>query len=294
MLSRVADLLRPAANTNAESQATLPKSLQALLAKAEKALQPVRDARSQAEADSDKHTAKLPDALKSFVPLASEPEIKDASKGLYELELAVAHSPTSAAANEALQAKLDVLGECTRAKISERTTGQADLKPLIRMCQAVTAAGNKAFEIVYEGVDKVIKSGEGDGVEVYRTVIKALNEAAQKGGGGDAKQRDAAAQPATLLADAARAKPAFDVVVKAVSEASGAKLELAVLGQKDKHGNVQTGLKKTARMIEKAQLRPGPDRGKTERVCDVVRAMLVASDMATVAAIAEAFVLLSA
>ena len=121
-----ADLLRQAgggttttttttASTNAESQAPLPKSLQALLALAEKALQPVRDARSQAEAESDKHAAKLPDALKSFVPLASEPEIKSASEGLHEHELAVAQSPTSAAANEALQAKLDVLGECTRA-----------------------------------------------------------------------------------------------------------------------------------------------------------------------------------
>ena len=86
-----------------------------------------------------------------------------------------------------------------------------------------------------------------------------------------------------------RAPPAFDVVVKAVS----GRAELAVLGETDKHGKVQTGLKRTTRMVEKAQLQPGERRGKTDRVCDVVRAMLVAKDMATIAAIAHAFVQLS-
>ena len=142
-------------------------------------------------------------------------------------------------------------------------------------------------------MNKVIESGEGDGLKAYGAAIMALAADVQKGGG-EAKQRDAAEQPGTLLADAARAKPAFDVVVKAVSEASGAALELAVLDQPDRRGRTQTGLKKTARIVEKAQLRPGEGRGKTERVCDVVRAMLVAKDMVTVAAIADAFIRLGA
>ena len=41
-------------------------------------------------------------------------------------------------------------------------------------------------------------------------------------------------------------------------------------------------------MVGKAALRPGEGRGRTERVCDVVRSMLVAKDMRTVGAIAEA------
>ena len=63
---------------------------------------------------------------------------------------------------------------------------------------------------------------------------------------------------------------------------------MASLGEIDKHGREQTGLKATKRIVEKAALRPGEGRGRTERVCDVVRAMLVAKDMRTVGAIAEA------
>ena len=49
---------------------------------------------------------------------------------------------------------------------------------------------------------------------------------------------------------------------------------MASLGEIDKHGRVQTGLKATKRIVEKAALRPGEGRGRTDRVCDVVRAML--------------------
>ena len=63
---------------------------------------------------------------------------------------------------------------------------------------------------------------------------------------------------------------------------------MASLGEIDKHGREQTGLKATKRIVEKAALRPGEGRGRTDRVCDVVRAMLVAKDMRTVGAIAEA------
>ena len=63
---------------------------------------------------------------------------------------------------------------------------------------------------------------------------------------------------------------------------------MASLGEIDKHGREQTGLKATKRIVEKAALRPGEGCGRTDRVCDVVRAMLVAKDMRTVGAIAEA------
>ena len=61
---------------------------------------------------------------------------------------------------------------------------------------------------------------------------------------------------------------------------------MALLSEIDKHGREQTGLKATKRVVEKAALRPGEARGRTERVCDVVRAMLVAKDIRTVGAIA--------
>ena len=69
---------------------------------------------------------------------------------------------------------------------------------------------------------------------------------------------------------------------------------MASLGERDGHGREQTGLKATKRIVEKAALRPGEGRGRTDRVCDVVRAMLVAKDMRTVGAIAEALCALQA
>eukprot|EP00964_Phaeocystis_antarctica_P089660 scaffold57254_cov73-Phaeocystis_antarctica.AAC.3 len=110
-------------------------------------------------------------------------------------------------------------------------------------------------------------------MEAAQAAIAALGQAVR----GDPKllqQRNEAAETATLLADAAGARPAFAELVRCLSEATGAKLEMASLGEIDKHGREQTGLKATKRIVEKAALRPGERRGCTEKVCDVVRAML--------------------
>ena len=160
----------------------------------------------------------------------------------------------------------------------------------LQECEAAIADGNHDFEIIYDGVHRVIESGERDGLARFRTAVGALGGAATD----KAVQRDEAAEPTTLLADAALAKPAFDQLASCVAWATGAKLELLLLGDRDRHGREVTSLKKVSRIIEKAQLRPGARRGKTEKCCDVVRAMLVCKDMATVARIAEALVALHA
>ena len=72
------------------------------------------------------------------------------------------------------------------------------------------------------------------------------------------------------FADAARAKPSFDVVVRELTAATGEQ---------------KTGLKKTSRVVEKSALRPGAGRGRSKWVCDVVRAMLVATSMSAVGSI---------
>jgi hypothetical protein len=81
-----------------------------------------------------------------------------------------------------------------------------------------------------------------------------------------------------------------------VASATGAGLELAVLSTKEDAtgasdggaGQARTGLKKTSRVIEKSALRPGEGRGLSKCVCDVVRAMLVATSMSVVASIVRA------
>ena len=160
----------------------------------------------------------------------------------------------------------------------------------LQECEAAIADVNHDFEIIYDGVHRAIESSERDGLARFRTAVGALGGAATD----KAVQRDEAAEPTTLLADAALAKPAFDQLASCVAWATGAKLELLLLGDRDRHGREVTSLKKVSRIIEKAQLRPGARRGKTERCCDVVRAMLVCKDMATVARIAEALVALHA
>ena len=160
----------------------------------------------------------------------------------------------------------------------------------LQECEAAIADGNHDFEIIYDGVHRVIESGERDGLARFRTAVGALGGAATD----KAVQRDEAAEPTTLLADAALAKPAFDQLASCVAWATGAKLELLLLGDRDRHGREVTSLKKVSRIIEKAQLRPGKGRGSTKWTCDVVRAMLICKDMATVARIAEALVALHA
>ena len=94
--------------------------------------------------------------------------------------------------------------------------------PLISECAAAILAGNRDFQRIYHAVYDVIRSGEADGMGAAQAAIAALGQAVR----GDPKrlqQRDEAAEPATLLADAAGARPAFAEVVRCLSEATGAR-----------------------------------------------------------------------
>jgi len=94
--------------------------------------------------------------------------------------------------------------------------------PLISECAAAILAGNRDFQKIYHAVYDVIHHGEADGTEAAQAAIAALGQAVR----GDPKrlqQRDEAAEPATLLADAAGARPAFAEVVRCLSEATGAR-----------------------------------------------------------------------
>ena len=112
----------------------------------------------------------------------------------------------------------------------------------VRQCQAAIAAGLRDFEVIYDGVWKVVESGESAGLIAYDKAEAELEEVRE----GDAIQREAAANPARLFADAALAAPRFGCVVREVAKATGAKLEMSVLGQ-DINGEEQTGLKKMVR-----------------------------------------------
>ena len=107
-------------------------------------------------------------------------------------------------------------------KAMQRTAEGESFVPLISECAAAILAGNRDFQKIYHAVYDVIRSGEADGMEAAQAAIAALGQAVR----GDPKrlqQRDEAAEPATLLADAAGARPAFAEVVRCLSKATGAR-----------------------------------------------------------------------
>ena len=231
-----------------------------------------------------------PAALKNFKLLAGEPEIKEAAAGARASELGLVKDPSSEAARSELRALVARLEEAMSAKIKERAASLKDAKTGAKMLQdyhsaLVYCCDN--YSRVYKLAHEIIKSGEEPGIARYGTAVGVLGELT-KGMRAPPRQREEAAEPTTLLADAALAKPAFDEVARRVAAASGARLALAVPFVVDKHGREATGLKSIVRIVQKAQLRPGANRGRTDRVCDVVRGMLVTPDMATIAAVAEA------
>jgi hypothetical protein len=258
-----------------DARSEVPEALRPLQKRAAEALGPIKPV---AETD-DKHAAKLPEALNTFKTLAKTEAIEAACAPLHELELNVARDPDSKEAVDALGAQLVVVDQVMATEIKRRTEGVSDeaAGELVKACQTAIEAGNKDFQSVYGSVYNVIKSGDADGMAKYKAAVVALDAAIEKPA--VAEQRDEAGVAAVLFADAARAKSSFDVVVRELATATGAGLELAVLGAE------KTGLKKTSRVVEKSALRPGEGRGRSKWVCDVVRAMLVATSMSAVGSI---------
>ena len=120
------------------------------------------------------------------------------------------------------RASVDDKPRLLREAKKEHFQEEESFVPLIGECAAAILAGNRDFQKIYHAVYDVICSGEADGIEAAQAAIAALGQAVC----GDPKrlqQRDEAAEPATLLADAAGARPAFAEVVRCLSEATGAR-----------------------------------------------------------------------
>eukprot|EP00900_Chrysochromulina_parva_P026719 jgi/Chrpa1/8681/Chrysochromulina_OHIO_Genome00006377-RA len=230
-----------------EAQSEVPEALRPLREKAATALGPIKPAAATEGAEHDAahgvdHAAKLPEALRTFKPLAEAPAIKAACALLHDLELNVARAPDSEDAVGALGTQLVVVDLVMATEIKKRTEGVSDeaAKAMVEACEKAITAGNKDFQRVYDNVYNVIKSGDADGMAKYKAAVVALAAAIEKPA--VAEQRDEAGVAAVLFADAARVKPSFDVVVRELKAATGAGLELAVLGAE------KTGLKKTSRV----------------------------------------------
>ncbi|MEE3098853.1 MAG: hypothetical protein VX463_03690, partial [Pseudomonadota bacterium] len=247
----------------------------ALRSKVETVLGPLK---GTTETEKSAHKHALPEALQKFVTLAEEPAIIEVAKPLQALEAAVARAPDSGEAAAALEAALGQLTAAMKTKIEQRAD-QADLKALIEECEAAVSAGNRDFQKVYASVWAVLQSGEEHLLPRFQAAVAALL-ARIKDPKAKLLQRKEAKAPTTLLVDAARAKPSFEVVVEELAAlVPGAQLVMTRVGELDKHGHETSGVKKMQRVVEKSLLKPeGEGCGESDTVCDVVRAMLGVKD----------------
>ena len=123
------------------------------------------------------------------------------------------------------KASVDDKPRLLREANKEHFQEEESFVPLISECAAAILAGNRDFQKIYNAVYDVVRSGEADSMEAAQAAIAALGQAVR----GDPKllqQRDEAAETATLLADAAGARPAFAELVRCLSEATGARCVL--------------------------------------------------------------------
>ena len=229
----------------------------------------------------------MPPDLAAFRTVAEAEAVRREAGALGELELAVAREPAAAAPVDALRAQHAKLTRALRDAIEKRV----DVEGIVEECDRVVDAGNKDFIGVYSTVNNVMESAEADGKQHAAGAVATLRDTTH--GDGVAAQRKEAAEAATLLSDAAAAKPAFDALVGALAEvAPGVDVQLERYGEVGKDGAPRSGLKKTARIAEKAALRPDAEGSCTLYVCDVVRAMFVAPSMDAVGSLVDGLVAL--
>ena len=271
-----------------DATATKPEDTEAqaaLRTKVGTVLAPFKEAHAK-EKSTHKHA--LPEALQKFVTLAEEPAIIEVAKRCRRS--GGWRAPDSGEAVAALEAALGQLTAAMKAKIAERAD-QADLKALIEECEAAVSAGNRDFQKVYASVWAVLQSGEEHLLPRFQAAVAALL-ARIKDPKAKLLQRKEAKAPTTLLVDAARAKPSFEVVVEELAAlVPGAQLVMTRVGELDKEGNETSGLKKLQRVVEKSLLKPeGEGCGESDTVCDVVRAMLGVKDFGGGTTIVEGLV----
>ena len=261
-----------------DATATKPEDTEAQAALRTKVGTVLAPLKGTTETEKSTHKHALPEALQKFVTLAEEPAIIEVAKPLQALEAAVARAPDSREAAAALEAALGQLTTAMKAKIEERAD-QADLKALIEECEAAVSAGNRDFQKVYASVWAVLQSGEEHLLPRFQAAVAALL-ARIKDPKAKLLQRKEAKAPTTLLVDAARAKPSFEVVVEELAAlVPGAQLVMTRVGELDKHGHETSGLKKLQRVVEKSLLKPeGEGCGDADTVCDVARAMVGVQD----------------
>lgn len=213
--------------------------------------------------------------LERFVPFARTEEVIMAGSALPELEAAVIRSPRDAKAIGELRATIERVIKVLDDRIRERM----DEDGIVRTCDRVIDIGNQDCTLVYHGAFGIIKSGEPKGLEVYEASVQQLRLACV------ADEHAACVQPTgrpdELYAHAALVHQRFGALVAGVRDAVPSQLLFDT-----------RRLKKMSRILEKTQLSSSGGMAAGSRVCDIVRAMFVATSMKDIASLIDHFVAL--
>ena len=212
--------------------------------------------------------ASLPPALSRFTPLCQESAVQAALEELPALEKALVKEPQSEVAYTALAAGLGRVRGVLERRIDERTREAG----IIGVCDRVVESGANHFLGVYVSVYQTIENTED--VQAHRVLAACLRRTMRSD---EARQRTA--DIAELYRDAVLSAHGFGAVVRGVAErCHGATLEFT-----------ESKPKRTSRMLEKALLRRGEGHGRAERICDVVRCMIVVRNMRSLQEVLEDF-----
>jgi hypothetical protein len=182
------------------------------------------------------------------------------------IELAIQNNPSDMKAQQELRDRTDKMTQLYGEEIQKRLKEPGLTKLVAKLCQE----GNDSFRKVYDTVwDETIANSEQMEVEKYVQLMDKMKEVVHK--------TNIYKQPTSSLVElyvqAAVTKRKFDNLALEI------KKDFEALTSKTLSINVCPTLKKSSRMVEKAQLKASEKPGDMSGVKDIVRAMITGKSM---------------
>ena len=234
-------------------------------------------AKSFADRNTHDDAAVLHEKIVAFIPLAEAPGPAAILKGGIEsgVQAAFAEAPSNRSARAAMDLFTKEYCAALKVEVKVRLSDAFTATQTITACLVVIRLGNNMFSTIYAAVYKGIKNNEHKMFPRYKGAMKKLLAKSGK------RAIQQTGDVVDLIVGAINAKPAFDRAVHELvkrcntSGVRGLKLEISLL------------TKDASRVGEKVILRPGDACGDASNVTDVVRGMIIVSNMGDVAVVLQ-------
>lgn len=211
--------------------------------------------------------ARLPPLLEAFKILNEEDQLvsflKDPS--FLEAQQSVQQTPNDSGVLTALQQFTSKVTEMYDSAIQKRL--QEDNIKIT--CRKVVLAGNEDFLGVYKNMWQMIMKSDHEGCKQIQTALAALRLP-------EKATTQTTSDPTTLYQHAAMIQSTFQTFVSEIAQTvDGVEV------------SVPSSLKKMGRIVEKTILKRKDDSGNADKVCDVVRGMILCDNLQQIAAIID-------